>query len=378
MSEDSRRRRAALEAATVRIRLHLERCGASTDLLQDVDLIASAAVREAYGLVFEDHREPAETLAQNGDLALVERRALRVGSGERHHRLIEGENLLALTLLSRSLAGRVDVVSIDPPYNTGMNHLGYGDDHFTDADDQYRHSAWLSFMAKRLTLARALLSESGVLFLHVDENETGTAMLLSASVFGEGNTGVLIWPKTDTRFDQNRVEKPFRNIKMIHEYVIVCYRDKSRVSFNKVRRPFRVGETWEDRSVDMESIVGGWGTTSSAKDELGEVFGDRYRFQTPKPMRLIKEFIRAASAKDSIVLDFFAGSGTTGHAVMDLNREDGGSRTFYLVNNDENGICREVTYERLKRVIEREGYQESLRYYAVRTITAFHTAGGTG
>jgi adenine-specific DNA-methyltransferase len=118
----------------------------------------------------------------------------------------------------------------------------------------------------------------------------------------------------------------------------------------------------------MESILKGYGTTSSAKDELGEIFGSRYLFQTPKPRKLIKELVRAAAGKNAFILDFFAGSGTTGHAVMDLNKEDNGKRRFILVTNNENGICRTITYERLKRALEKEKYEESLKYYKINYV----------
>jgi adenine-specific DNA-methyltransferase len=115
----------------------------------------------------------------------------------------------------------------------------------------------------------------------------------------------------------------------------------------------------------MESILKGLGTTSSAKDELEEIFGYRYLFQTPKPRKLIKELVRAATGKNAVVLDFFAGSGTTGHAVMDLNREDNGKRRFVLVTNNENDICRKITYERLKRALGKEKYEGSLKYFKI-------------
>ena len=99
----------------------------------------------------------------------------------------------------------------------------------------------------------------------------------------------------------------------------------------------------------METILKGLGTTSSAKDELKEILGRRDIFQTPKPMRLVKELVRAAAGKDALILDIFAGSGTTGHAVMNLNMEDGGNRKFILINNAENEICRKVTYDTPKK-----------------------------
>ena len=121
----------------------------------------------------------------------------------------------------------------------------------------------------------------------------------------------------------------------------------------------------EEKEYYMDSILRGVGTSSSAKDELFDIFGDREIFDTPKPIKLIQELIRVSTAKTSIILDVFAGSGTTGHAVMKLNAEDGGNRRFILCTNNENNICREVTYERIKRVIDKEGYAASLKYFKV-------------
>ena len=121
----------------------------------------------------------------------------------------------------------------------------------------------------------------------------------------------------------------------------------------------------EEKEYYMDSILRGVGTSSSAKDELFDIFGDREIFDTPKPIKLIQELIRVSTAKTSIILDVFAGSGTTGHAVMKLHAEDGGNRRFILCTNNENNICREVTYERIKRVIDKEGYAASLKYFKV-------------
>ena len=114
----------------------------------------------------------------------------------------------------------------------------------------------------------------------------------------------------------------------------------------------------------LETVIDFLGTTSSAKDEIAALFGDRTAFSTPKPMKLIKEFVRAASEKDSIVLDFFAGSGTTGHAVMDLNKEDGGLRKFILITNNENNICQNITVPRIQKTIEFFNYKETFDFLA--------------
>lgn len=102
----------------------------------------------------------------------------------------------------------------------------------------------------------------------------------------------------------------------------------------------------------LETVIDDMGTNASTKDELAELLGDRTLFATPKPVRMIEEFIRAASDNNSIVLDFFAGSGTTGHAVMKLNVEDGGRREFFLVTNNENDICQKVTIPRIQKAKE--------------------------
>ncbi len=345
------------------IRKFMETATAPADLIKGLGDLEEELEKNRWGLMFEEHQEDSEITGKHPGFDLVELPELRIESGLRDNWLIEGENLEVLKRLVETLQNRIDVICIDPPYNTGMRNLIYNDHDFNDEKDMYSHSKWLSFMNKRLVMARLLLTETGVLFIHIDENEIGTLLLLCEQLFGENNADILIWPKTDQRFDQNRVEKPFHNIKMVHEYVIVAFQDKANTQFNKIITPVYMNGVWQDQSSDLESIVKSLGTTSSAKDEVGRVFGDRCRFQTPKPMRLIKEFIRAASKKDSLILDFFAGSGTTGHAVMDLNKEDNGERKYILINKGENGITRDITYERLKAAICDQGYEENLRYF---------------
>ena len=102
----------------------------------------------------------------------------------------------------------------------------------------------------------------------------------------------------------------------------------------------------------------------AATKRLRAIMGENV-FQNPKDEEILESIIEFSALKDSIVLDFFAGSGTTGHAVMRANAEDDGNRRFILCTNNENGICREVTYERIKRVIDKEGYAASLKYYRV-------------
>lgn len=127
-------------------------------------------------------------------------------------------------------------------------------------------------------------------------------------------------------------------------------------------QPVWYGSKYVDRLQPLETIIDDMGTNSSAKDELEDIFGERNLFQTPKPVKMIKELIRAASGKQSVVMDFFAGSGTTGQAVMELNMEDGGSRKFILITNDENNICKRITLPRLQKVVALYGYQEEIQF----------------
>ncbi len=106
----------------------------------------------------------------------------------------------------------------------------------------------------------------------------------------------------------------------------------------------------KEKETNVPDVFDCFGTTSSAKDEICELFGTREYFSTPKPVKLIKEFVRATTNKDSIVVDFFAGSGTLGHAVYDLNKEDGGNRHFVLISNNESDICRKVTKKRMELI----------------------------
>lgn len=364
MSNISRKHREQLVSKIFGLKRYLKENSASEHFLQLLDDIKQELVQEKNGLVFENHIEDADYM-DNDKAILIEQNDLRIENGGHINQLIEGENLIVLKLLKQNHRRGVDVICIDPPYNTGMSWLNYNDHEYVNEDDSYRHSKWLSFMKKRLDIAYELLSDAGVMFINIDENETGTLLLLCQQLFGENNVEVLIWPKTDPRFDKNRVEKPFRDIKVIHEYVFLCFKNREQTRLNKIFLPVLANGKWTDYSTNMESILRGMGTTSSAKDELAEVFGDRYRFQTPKPMRLIKEFVRTASKPDSVILDFFAGSGTTGHAVMDMNKEDGGRRRFILVNNNENNICRKVAYKRLQWAIENYKYSESLKYFKI-------------
>jgi len=118
-------------------------------------------------------------------------------------------------------------------------------------------------------------------------------------------------------------------------------------------QPYLENNKLKEKETSVPKVFSCFGTNSSAKDEMKDIFGSRDIFRTPKPLKLIKELLRATSNKDSIVMDFFAGSGTLGHAVMDLNKEDKGNRKFILVSNNESNICRDVTNVRLYKCKEK-------------------------
>lgn len=267
--------------------------------------------------------------------------------------IIESDNLIAMKKLLPDYEGKIDVMPIDPPYNTSISYVGYKD---FDND-------WDTFMRERLKIAYRLLSNRGVMFIHIDENEYVALYNICSDIFDRENVRTLIWKKTNEYFDKNRIEKPLENgIRRTHEFILLCGKNLKETVLKPIMQPTLQNGKIIEVKRSLETIIDFLGTTSSAKDEIGVLFGDRTAFSTPKPVKLIKEFVRAASEKDSIVLDFFAGSGTTGHAVMDLNKEDGGSRKFILITNDENNICQNITIPRIRKAIELFGYKESFYF----------------
>ena len=350
--------------------------------------------------------------------------------------LIEGDNYHALNVLNYTHRNKIDIIYIDPPYNTGNGDFKYNDK-FIDKENGYRHSMWLNFMEKRLKLAKSLLSKTGVMFVSIDDNEQAQLRMLCAQIFGDDNFESMVWQKTDSRVDKNTNAKQINRTKRIHEYIFVIYMDKMATQLNKIMKlpewknsgknpdkdargpyeagiiSFMEGHEKEDRNSDyyysitlpsgrivtrhffvskgdfdkldadnriyypkdgdgiprlkvfefeekeyhFESIIRGFGTSSSAKDEIEYLFGDRSLFDTPKPVKLIKEIIRSSTTRQSTVLDFMAGSGTTWHEVLDLNKEDGGNRKFILCTNNESNICTDVCHPRLKKVIK--GYKNN-------------------
>ncbi|MDH5403507.1 MAG: site-specific DNA-methyltransferase [Candidatus Heimdallarchaeota archaeon] len=274
--------------------------------------------------------------------------------------ILENDNIIALTELNKHFPQMIDLIVIDPPYNTNIEHIGYRDSNFKDG--------WISFIEPRLKLGYTLLSKVGVMFIHIDENELINLTNLCYEIFGINNVNILVWKKVNNHFDQNRIHKSVNNIKSTHEYILLCYRNKKNTKLTEMKQPIYENNNWIEILTPMESILDNLGTTSSAKDEINELLGSREAFSTPKPMRLIKEMVRVSTHKYSIILDFFAGSGTTGHAVLDLNKEDGGKRKFILVTNNESDICRKVTVPRISKAIEINGYNAEFKVSAESSI----------
>lgn len=392
-----------------------------------------------YGLVFEEHRECIDEVLSTHTPVLSEETDLFINNGGQMNFLIEGDNLASLQLLKKTHKWKIDVIYIDPPYNTGHKDFVY-DDVFVDKQDGYSHSKWISFMQKRLVLAKSLLKPTGTIFISIDDNEYANLKLLCDAVFNECNLiSTIIWNsrksvsndavvslnhnyiliytkniddfyKVKLKFKLSDAGKGFSNpdndprgawkadpfdspgIRPNLTYKIVnpntgveylppkgrCWRTglqeynqfvtENRIVFGKNGKSKpqlkRFLSEAQDKGLTPKSIWDDCGTATDGTRELQEIFGSKV-FDTPKPTGLIKKVLDLAGDKNSLILDFFAGSGTTGHAVMKLNAEDGGNRKFIICTNNENDICRDITYERIKRVIDKEGYNASLKYYKV-------------
>lgn len=139
-----------------------------------------------YGLVFEEHREEIDEVLATHTPVLSEEKDLFIDNGGNMNFLIEGDNLASLKLLKKTHKGSIDLIYIDPPYNTGNKDFVY-DDCYIDVEDGFRHSKWSSFMSKRLQIARSLLTEQGVIFIQISDIELAQLRLLFDSVFGEDN-----------------------------------------------------------------------------------------------------------------------------------------------------------------------------------------------
>lgn len=454
---------------------------------EKADLLGLLRSFKKYGLVWEEKLEEVEERLREEIPVLTEvkERAIISDSADApNHILIEGDNLEALTTLSYTHEGDIDVIYIDPPYNTGNKDFIYNDK-FVDAEDEYRHSKWLSFMSKRLRIAKRLLSDKGVIFISIDDNEQANLKVLCDEIFLEKNfVATLIWrggkrnmskwistsheymllyakdlsycakaevqwyeqkqglseiystakrfvKETNEDYEEasTRLKQWFKNLPDSNpskDHKHYCWIDEKGVYFaSDISRGGGGGPTWQIQNPFTGETVKtpqrGWAYSSfeelqedirngivhfngagvpckkrylkdnetqiletvfykdrrGSSKRLREIMGND-SFPFPKDELILADKFRSFSSANSIILDFFAGSGTTLHATMQLNAEDGGNRKCILVTNNENGICENVTYLRNKKVIE--GYttpkgeevagltNNTLRYYRTKFL----------
>lgn len=257
--------------------------------------------------------------------------------------VIESDNLFTLKSMTKSYRGKIKSILIDPPYNSHIDYIGYKDEF---------DSVYEKFMVDRFKLASELLTDDGFLVINIDEGEVNNLAKLCKNLFYK--VKICKWEKLHPHFDKNRNVNPDKKV-VKYEFIIICFKSKES-KLNFIKQPYLDGEVLKQKDSKVPSTFRCFGTNSSAKDEIAALFGDRSYFQTPKPLKLMKELVRATSNKDSIILDFFAGSGTVGHAVVDLNKEDGGSRKYILVSNNESNICKDVTLKRMKFVDDKVNF----------------------
>lgn len=432
------------------------------ELIDIIDDLESQIKNRKLGLVWDHEETEEDIVVQCRDkfpvLTEVPEKAIS-SSKPMYNLLIEGDNFPSLSALIAS-GLLVDVIYIDPPYNSGTS-FRYNND-IVDEKDTYKHSKWLTFMEKRLQLAYELLSEDGVLFISIDDNEVCHLKLLCDQIFGAPNfVGAL--PRVTKKSGKQHSESICKN----HDYVLVYARNMSFAKFCGIQQDdpsysysdeyvATRGKYKENQTLDYDSLyynpgmdfgitvdgvtyypggdyqkhldrlngkhnnmdwvwrwskakfdfgyangfvdikTGGdrpriytktYANATISKDTNGkyyvdikpretnmsslELVGNEYSndngtkdldriigkniFEYSKPVELIKQLLRIVDNKDAVVLDFFAGSGTTGQAVLELNEEDGGGRKFILCTNNENNICEDVTYKRISRVIQ--GYE---------------------
>jgi adenine-specific DNA-methyltransferase len=392
-----------------------------------------------FGLVWEANEIERDKALNQDFVALDLDHALSCGNAPWKNLIIEGDNFDALRYLRMTFAGRVKCIYIDPPYNTGNKDFVYND-HYVDKEDLWRHSKWCEFMFQRLTLAKDLLRQDGVIFVSIDDNEIHTLGLIMQKIFGENNfVSNIIWQKRtspDARIDLGPA----------HDFILAYSVTRERVSFSRIaltekqraayrnldgdeRGPWNstdfTAQGWRPNQMykivtpngtvyeppptrcwaNVESVflklvhdkriwfgkngdarprvksflseaegLRSWtwwtnsevGHNQEAKKEVLSIVPNA-SFDTPKPVALIERIVRLSTGPNEIVLDFFAGSGTTAHAVQKLNNEDGGNRRTILVSSTEatadepeKNLCRDVCATRVRRVIEGYGGNDGL------------------
>jgi adenine-specific DNA-methyltransferase len=396
--------------------------------------------RTPYGIVWEDKPEDVAEMCKEKLPVLVEEKGKEINkdSQKSTNIIIEGDNYHALSVLNYTHKGKIDVIYIDPPYNTGAKDWKYNND-YVDINDNYRHSKWLSMMAKRLKLAKNLLKSDGVLICAIDDNEFHHLGTLLEQIFysheihcitivhnPRGIQGSnfsytheyayfvfrkglkVIGPRkikaedVDWRNLRDNGGESLRTDARNCFYPIIIENEKI-VGFGEVlpndshptQQTMSKGKRYFVYPIDKQKIERKWRyarqsvediqhllrtkkTKTGYEIEIGKDFGtvrtvwqdSRYDsneygtklihnlvptsdFDFPKSVYNTFDCIAPIlyERKNAIVLDYFAGSGTTGHAVMMLNKSDGQDRRFVLCTNNENKIAEEVCFPRIKKVI---------------------------
>jgi adenine-specific DNA-methyltransferase len=402
-------------------------------------------------LINPDARTPSEMFPNEMTgkpfpvLKEVKAKAIETDKNKPTNLLIEGDNYHSLAVLSFTHQESIDLIYIDPPYNTGNDDFIYSDkieSGYVRKDDPFRHSKWLSFMEKRLKLSKNLLSKNGLIFISIDDNEFAPLRMLCDEIFGEKNfVAIFKWNRTAkapslsnsvrTKYEyvlcfkkevdvflygkdsynteapllnmpnkQTEIIFPPKSVKIASDFKPGIYSTKYQVylidpiksvdGYNENEFRIKGRFKWTQRKINDYISSGqvflvkknlstiyyyletegsfippsdlisfeecGVKKNTDASSELKEMNID---FDYPKPVSLIQYLIKSATYnnKKAIILDFMAGSGTTGHAVLEMNKEDGGDRKFILCTNNENNICIDVCYPRIEKVIK--GYKNS-------------------
>lgn len=460
--------------------------------LTNLSLIENELTKKKYGLIWEEHQERVdkELETQIPTFEEIKDKEIISNENDKFNFLLEGDNLHSLYLLEKTHKEKIDVIYIDPPYNTGSKDFIYNDK-IIDDEDGYRHSKWLSFMEKRLKIAKNLLNDNGLIFISIDDNEIAQLKLLCDDIFGEINR--LSLHHVQVRYAEKSLADG-KSVKPVMEYILVYTKDMKQFNLNLPKEEYtdasfiyRIDEltsgtilkskdntevqvfkpnewkiTKEEKS-NINLLKETWisGTIYSKMsygqvvrkyieprfemDGLGCLYkvigrgddGLGYRYyvgpskekstrckmysgmplsrveeinsgigafrEVPisnlmnyapdfgnirqegnmtfnsgkKPVKMLKELINYHKNKNAIVLDFFAGSGSTAQAVLELNEEDNGNRKFILCTNNENNICEDITYKRILNVINGYGkYKEipsNLKYYRCTYVPRINT-----
>jgi len=332
--------------------------------------IHSLEKRKKYGLVWDTEREPERVVldcqTQLPILKEIKENEIQTGKDDITHILIEGDNYHSLSVLNYTHEKSVDLIYIDPPFNTGSSDFKYNDK-FVGDEDSYRHSKWLSFMNHRLKLAKNVLKNSGVILVHIDDNEFAQLKLLMDDAFGPANfRNAIVWAyRTGGAPRKNDV------FSSKHDYILFYSKDSNSFYFNKLKEriiykknffgPKKDADGQYYADVNLRDVIEGELTLLKDGDLYKEVnvkpvinlSSERIPdFPTQKPKGLIRFLLEVLAPPNAVVLDFFAGSGSTAYSILELNNEYDKDYQFILCTNDENGICSNICYPRLKKLMK--------------------------